>query len=138
MTMRISYEQGTSSTPLLSETIGANFKTAVASFADREALVSVHQGIRMTYRELYLATETLARALVADGFGKGDRIGIWSPNRYEWTVVQYATALVGIILVNINPAYRTSELEYVLAQSGCTGLFAMDSYRSSNYRAMVT
>ena len=138
MTMSISYEQGISSTPLLSETIGANFKTAVASFADREALVSVHQGIRMTYRELYLATETLARALVAEGFGKGDRIGIWSPNRYEWTVVQYATALVGIILVNINPAYRTSELEYVLAQSGCSGLFAMDSYRSSNYRTMVT
>ena len=137
MVMSISYQQGTSSVPLLSETIGVNLKNTTEQYPDREALVSVHQGIRMTYREFYQATETLARSLVAEGFSKGDRIGIWSPNRFEWAVVQYATALLGVILVNINPAYRTSELEFVLAQSGCSGLFAMDRYRSSDYRSMV-
>ena len=135
--MTISYEHGTALKPLLSETIGANLDATVAKFADREAVVSVHQGVRMTYREFAEQVETLARALLADGFSKGDRVGIWSPNRYEWAVVQYATAKIGVILVNINPAYRTSELEYALKQSGCSGLFAMSEYRTSNYRGMV-
>ncbi len=135
--MTISYEHGTALRPLLSETIGANLDATVAKFADREAVVSVHQGVRMTYREFAEQVETLARALLADGFSKGDRVGIWSPNRYEWAVVQYATAKIGVILVNINPAYRTSELEYALKQSGCSGLFAMSEYRTSNYRGMV-
>ncbi|MDA8209744.1 MAG: AMP-binding protein [Actinomycetota bacterium] len=135
--MTISYEHGTALRPLLSETIGANLDATVAKFAEREAVVSVHQGVRMTYREFAEQVETLARALLADGFSKGDRVGIWSPNRYEWAVVQYATAKIGVILVNINPAYRTSELEYALKQSGCSGLFAMSEYRTSNYRGMV-
>ena len=123
--MTISYEHGTALKPLLSETIGANLDATVAKFADREAIVSVHQEVRMTYREFAEQVESLARALLADGFTKGDRVGIWSPNRYEWAVVQYATAKIGVILVNINPAYRTSELEYALKHSGCAGLFAM-------------
>ncbi len=123
--------------PLLSETIGANLDATVARFPDHEAVVSVHQGVRMTYREFSDSVVTLARALLADGFKKGDRVGIWSPNRYEWAVVQYATAKIGVILVNINPAYRTTELEYALKQSGCSGLFSMAEYRTSNYRAMV-
>ncbi len=135
--MTISYEHGTALKPLLSETIGANLDATVAKFADREAIVSVHQGVRMTYREFAEQVESLARALLADGFTKGDRVGIWSPNRYEWAVVQYATAKIGVILVNINPAYRTSELEYALKHSGCAGLFAMSEYRTSDYRGMV-
>ena len=135
--MTISYEHGTALKPLLSETIGANLDATVAKFADREAIVSVHQEARMTYREFAEQVESLARALLADGFTKGDRVGIWSPNRYEWAVVQYATAKIGVILVNINPAYRTSELEYALKHSGCAGLFAMSEYRTSDYRGMV-
>jgi fatty-acyl-CoA synthase len=135
--MTISYEHGTALKPLLSETIGANLDATVAKFADREAIVSVHQEVRMTYREFAEQVESLARALLADGFTKGDRVGIWSPNRYEWAVVQYATAKIGVILVNINPAYRTSELEYALKHSGCAGLFAMSEYRTSDYRGMV-
>ena len=135
--MSISYVHGTSTTPLLSQTIGANLAATASIFGDREAIVSVHQGVRMTYREFDDAVNTLARALIAEDFVKGDRIGIWSPNRFEWALVQYATAKIGVILVNINPAYRTSELNYVLNQSGCSALFATDQYRTSNYRAMV-
>ena len=135
--MTISYEHGTALRPLLSETIGANLDATVARFPDHEAVVSVHQGVRMTYREFSDTVVTLSRALLAEGFEKGDRIGIWSPNRYEWALVQYATAKIGVILVNINPAYRTSELEYALKQSGCSGLFAMAEHRTSNYRGMV-
>ncbi|MDA8195993.1 MAG: AMP-binding protein [Actinomycetota bacterium] len=135
--MKLSYEQGTSSKPLLSETIGANFESTVEKFGDRDAVVSTHQGARFTYRQLNELVNSLAAGLLAKGFRKGDRVGIWSPNRYEWVVVQYATAKIGVILVNINPAYRTSEVEFVLRQSGCSAVFAMDSYRTSMYREML-
>src|ERR1700744_4418620 len=107
------------STPLLEETIGANLERAVERFGDREALVSCHQDIRYTYAELGAAVDEVARALMAAGLTAGDRLGIWSPNCAEWTLVQYATARIGVILVNVNPAYRTSELEYAMTQSGC-------------------
>ena len=135
--MKPSYEQGNCNELLLSETIGANFESTVKKFGDRDAVVSVHQGVRLTYRELDNMVNALAYGLLSKGYKKGDRIGIWSPNRFEWVVVQYATAKIGAILVNINPAYRTSEVEYVLRQSGCSAVFAMDSYRSSMYREML-
>ena len=106
----MSYAHGTSSVPLLGETIGENLRRTVERFGDREALVVRHQGHRATYRELWEAVGLAARGLLAHGVQKGDRVGIWSPNRFEWVVVQYATARIGAILVNVNPAYRTDEL----------------------------
>ncbi len=133
----MSYTQGTSTEPLLSETIGANFETTVAKYGDRDAVVALHQDVRLTYRQLNEMVNSLACGLLAKGYKKGDRIGIWSPNRFEWVVVQYATAKIGVILVNINPAYRTSEVEYVLRQSGCSAVFVMESYRTSQYKDML-
>ncbi|KJF17016.1 MULTISPECIES: AMP-binding protein [Acidithrix] len=135
--MAISYEQGSSSTPLLAETIGSNLEKTVSRFGDREALVAIHQSIRLTYNEFNKLVDDLALGLLNEGFTKGDRIGIWSPNRYEWAIVQYATAKIGVILVNINPAYRTFELEYVLDQSGCSAIFAMTSFKTSDYSLMI-
>jgi fatty-acyl-CoA synthase len=135
--MEPSYSHGASNTPLLGETIGENLDRAVASFGDREALVSVHQRVRYTYAELGEAVQRTARALVGAGIGVGERVGIWSPNCAEWVLVQYATAKLGIILVNINPAYRTSELEYALRQSGCRMLIAASRFKTSDYVAMV-
>src|SRR5918992_4003795 len=114
-----SYAHGASGTPLLGETLGESFDRTVARFGAREALVSRHQSLRYTYAELGEAVDGVARALIAAGFAHGDRVGIWSPNCAEWVLVQYATAKAGIVLVNLNPAYRTSELEYALPQSGC-------------------
>jgi fatty-acyl-CoA synthase len=122
---------------MLDETIGANLDRAVARFGDREALISCAQGRRYTYSELGAAVDELARALLAAGVAVGDRIGIWSPNCAEWTLVQYATAKLGAILVNINPAYRTSELEYALRQSRCRMLVAAAAFKTSDYRAMI-
>jgi fatty-acyl-CoA synthase len=135
--MEPSYAHGTATTALLGETIGENLDRAVAAYGEREALVSVHQGLRYTYAELGEAVQRSARALLAAGLGAGDRVGIWSPNCAEWVLVQYATAKLGIILVNINPAYRTSELEYALRQSGCRMLIAATAFKSSDYVAMV-
>ena len=132
-----SYARGDTSTPLLEETIGDNLERAVERFGDREALVSCAQRVRATYAELGAAVDEVARALMAVGLEKGDRLGIWSPNRAEWTLVQYATAKIGVILVNINPAYRTSELEYALAQSECRMLIAAPAFKSSDYRGML-
>src|SRR3954451_4384902 len=115
----LSYAHGVSDTPLLGETIGENLTRTAARVPDAEALVACHQGIRLTYAELDAAVTRAARALLAAGLEAGDRIGIWSPNRYEWVVIQYATARAGVVLVNVNPAYRTHELEYALNQSGC-------------------
>jgi fatty-acyl-CoA synthase len=136
-TTESSYARGTAETPLLEETIGANFDRTVERFGEREALVSCVQQLRYTYRELGMAVDELARGLIAAGLQRGDRVGIWSPNFAEWTLVQYATAKLGVILVNVNPAYRTSELEYALKQSGCRMLIAAQSFKSSDYRAMV-
>jgi fatty-acyl-CoA synthase len=135
--VRPSYVHGASETPLLGQTIGENLDRAVARWGDREALVSCHQGLRYTYAELGEAVDRLARALLAAGIEPGDRLGIWSPNCAEWVLVQYATAKAGIVLVNINPAYRTSELEYVLRQSGCRWLIAAPAFKSSDYAAMI-
>src|SRR4051795_12631093 len=135
--MRPSYVHGASATPLLGQTIGENLDRAVERWADREALVSCHQGLRYTYGELAGAVDRLARGLLASGLAPGDRLGIWSPNCAEWVVVQYATAKAGIVLVNVNPAYRTSELAYALRQSGCRALIAATAFKTSDYVAMV-
>jgi fatty-acyl-CoA synthase len=135
--MTSSYAHGKETVALLEETIGANLERTVARFGDREALVSFGQGVRYTWNELNDAVDELARGLIAAGLQAGDRLGIWSPNCAEWTLVQYATAKLGVILVNINPAYRTSELEYALRQSGCRVLIAAPAFKTSDYRAMV-
>ncbi|HLI60420.1 MAG TPA: AMP-binding protein [Solirubrobacteraceae bacterium] len=135
--MSEAYARGAETVPLLEETIGANLDRTVARWPDRDALVSCAEDVRLSWRELGQAVDEVARALLAAGLRTGDRLGIWSPNRHEWTLVQFATARIGVILVNINPAYRTSELEYALRQSGCRMLIAADSFKSSDYRAMV-
>ncbi len=135
--METSYACGTGSVALLGETIGANLERTVARVPDREALVSRHQGVRFTYAELDAAVDELARGLMDLGIEPGDRVGIWSPNNAEWVLVQYATAKIGAILVNINPAYRTSELQYALAQSACRTLIAAPSFKTSDYVSMV-
>ncbi|RSD19272.1 AMP-binding protein [Amycolatopsis eburnea] len=132
-----SYASGTSQVPLLGDTIGDNFDRTVAAFGDRDALVDRTAGRRWTYRELAAEVDALALGLVGRGIGKGDRVGIWSPNRAEWTFLQYATAKIGAILVNINPAYRSHELEYVLNQAGIRLLVASDAFKTSDYPAMV-
>ncbi|WP_406638908.1 AMP-binding protein [Amycolatopsis sp. WGS_07] len=132
-----SYASGTSSVPLLGDTIGDNFDRTVAAFGDRDALVDREAGTRWTYRELAAEVDTLAHGLLASGIGKGDRVGIWSPNRAEWTFLQYATAKIGAILVNINPAYRSHELQYVLNQAGIRMLVAADKFKTSDYAAMI-
>src|SRR3954466_9510666 len=135
--MSLSYAHGTSKTPLLGETIGENLDRAVREHGDREALVVRHQDVRWTYAELGERVDRLARGLLASGLRPGDRMGIWSPNCAEWVLVQYASAKAGVILVNVNPAYRTSELEYVLNQSGCRLLVAAPAFKTSDYIAMV-
>ncbi|MBZ6101167.1 linear/branched/unsaturated fatty acid:CoA ligase LbuL [Streptomyces olivaceus] len=132
-----SYAHGTSTTPLLGDTVGANLARAVAAHPDREALVDVPSGRRWTYAEFGAAVDELARALLARGVTRGDRVGIWAVNCPEWVLVQYATARIGVIMVNVNPAYRAHELEYVLRQSGITLLVASLAHKSSDYRAIV-
>ncbi len=132
-----SYLSGPSAQPLLGETIGQNLRRTVECFPDREALVSVHQGYRATYRQLWQETSLVARGLMVRGVKKGDRVGIWAPNRHEWVVMQYATARVGAILVNVNPAYRVHELEYALRQSGVSTLVMARAFRGADYVAMV-
>ncbi|MFJ1760145.1 AMP-binding protein [Amycolatopsis sp. NPDC088138] len=132
-----SYGSGISDAPLLGDTIGDNFDRTVAAHGDRDALVDRYAGRRWTYRELAAEVNALALGLLAQGIGKGDRVGIWSPNRAEWTFLQYATAKIGAILVNINPAYRSHELEYVLNQAGVKLLVASDKFKTSDYPAMV-
>ncbi len=132
-----SYTSSTSDTPLLGMTIGDLFDQTVSRFPEHEALVVRHQGIRWTYHELYQQVENCARALMAIGAEKGQRIGIWSPNNAQWCIAQFATAKIGAILVNINPAYRLHELEYALNQSECAIIIAADSFKSSNYSQML-
>ncbi|GGN07507.1 fatty-acyl-CoA synthase [Terrabacter tumescens] len=133
----LSHTRGETDTPLLETTIGDNFDATVALFGGREALVDVAQGKRWTYAELRADVDRLARALLAIGVQTGDRVGIWAPNCSEWTLVQYATAKIGAILVNINPSYRSHELQYVLGQAGISTLVAAESFKTSNYRQMV-
>ena len=132
-----SYDAGPTDTPILEETIGANFERIAALHPDGDALVDVAQGLRYTYAELNAEIDLVARGLMALGIAKGDRVGIWAPNCAEWVIVQYAMAKVGAILVNVNPAYRTHELGYVLNQSGARALIAATSFKTSDYVAMV-
>jgi fatty-acyl-CoA synthase len=135
--MLLSYAHGTYDEPLLGETIGVNFERTVARFPDNDALISCSQQLRFTYAELDAAANRLASGLLSAGLEKGDRVGIWSPNRAEWALVQYATAKVGLILVNINPAYRVHELSFALGQSGCRWLFSARELKGSDFTAMV-
>jgi len=132
-----SYVHGTSSVTLLGETIGENLRRTVERFGDRDALVVRSQGYRATYRELWEQVTEIALGLVAHGVKKGDRVGIWSPNRFEWVVTQYAAARIGAILVNLNPAYKTAEIAYALRQSGTSVLVHAKSFRQSDYVAMI-
>lgn len=135
--MPLSYVYGTSEVPLLGQTIGGNLKSTVEKYPHQEALVCVHQDYRATYQEFYNQTTAVAKALIFLGAKAGDRIGIWASNRYEWVLLQYATARIGTILVNINPAYRTHELTYVLNQSEVRFIFSALSFKTSNYKEMV-
>ena len=137
MNTQLSYVHGDSSIPLLGETIGENLKKTVEKFPKNDALICSHQNYRATYEEFYEQTSQVAKAILHLGAKPGDRVGIWSPNRYEWVLLQYATARIGVILVNINPAYRTSELIFVLNQSQIKYIFASLSFKTSNYKKMV-
>lgn len=137
MNTQLSYVHGDSSIPLLGETIGENLKKTVEKFPKNDALICSHQNYRATYEEFYEQTSQVAKAILHLGAKPGDRVGIWSPNRYEWVLLQYATARIGVILVNINPAYRTSELIFVLNQSQIKYMFASLSFKTSNYKKMV-
>ncbi len=132
-----SYVHGASTVPLLGETIGENLRRTVERFGGRDALVVRHQGYRATYRELWDQVGRAARGLISRGVKKGDRVGIWAPNRFEWVVVQFATARIGAILVNINPAYKTAELEYVLKKACVRFLVHARGFRQADYTAMV-
>ncbi len=135
--MTMSAAEGPTTVPLLDETIPQNLARTVAEHGERDALVSVEQGLRYTYAEFSEAIDRVARGLMAIGVAKGDRVGIWSPNYAEWVLVQYATARIGAILVTINPAYRSSELEYVLNQSQISVLVAVEALLTSDYRSMI-
>ena len=132
-----SYVSGTSDKPLLGVTIGDMFDAIVARYPDNEALIVCHQALRYTYRQLKAQVDQCARALLALGVQKGERVGIWAPNCAEWAITQFATSKIGAILVNINPSYRVHEVQYALKQSGCTYLIIAPQFRTSDYTAMV-
>jgi fatty-acyl-CoA synthase len=133
----LSYSHGASATPLLGETIGVNLRRVAAAHPDAEVLVDVPTGRRRTYAAFDAETDTLAHGLIAAGLAVGDRVGIWAPNCAEWVQLQYATAKAGIILVTINPAYRSHELSYALRQSGVRVLVSAERFKTSDYRAMI-
>jgi fatty-acyl-CoA synthase len=133
-----SYASGTSDVPLLADTIGDNFDRTAAKFPGNDAIVDHFTARRWTYAEMAAEVNALASGLLELGIGKGDRVGIWAPNLPEWTFTQYATAKIGAILVNINPAYRTHELEYVLNQAGVRLLVAAEKFKTSDYAAMIS
>lgn len=134
---KLSYTNGASNIPLLGETIDENLRKTVAKFPNNDALISSHQHYRATYTEFYEQVTAVAKGLIALGVKTGDRVGIWSPNCYEWTLLQYATAKIGAIMVNINPAYRTSELIYVINQSGLSYIFSAIQFKTSHYKKMI-
>lgn len=135
--LRWSYTSATSDTPLLGLTIGDMFDLTVEKYPDHPALISRHQNVRLSYRELQTQVNQCAKGLLQLGFQKGERVGIWSPNRSEWCITQFATSKIGVILVNINPAYRLHELEYALKQSGCSGIVIAPEFKTSNYTEML-
>jgi len=132
-----SYVHGVSATPLIGETIGVHFDKAVERWADRDALIVRQQNVRWSYGELKAKVDAFAAGLLALGLSPGDRVGIWSPNNAEWVVTQFATAKAGLILVNINPAYRLSELDYALNKVGCKAIVTADSFKTSDYIGML-
>lgn len=138
MSSSVSYASGPSDQPLLGTPIPILFDQIVARHGEREAVVSIHQETRLSYSQLADRVNELAKAFIAAGFEKGDRVGVWSPNNIEWLMTQYATAKAGIILVTINPAYRVHELAYVLEQSGCKGLVLQNQFKTSDYEAMIS
>ena len=133
-----SYAHGVSKKPLIGETLGVNFDLAVEQWGDKEALIVRHQGIRWTYGELKQKVDLFAAGLLGLGLDPGDRVGIWSPNNSEWVVTQYATAKAGLILVNINPAYRVAELEYALNKAGCKALILAASFKNISVADNIT
>ncbi len=137
MSVLLSHSHGASAPPLLTETIGANLRRVASEMPDHEALVDVPSGRRWTYAQLDADVDRVALGLHALGLRRGDRVGIWAPNCPQWTLVQYATARIGVILVTINPAYRTHELRFVLVQSGCRLLVSASTFKSSDYAAMI-
>ena len=137
MNSSLSFVSGVGGDPLLFQTIGQTLDLAATKFGSREALISCHQETRYTYEELNEKSNRIALGLHKLGLRKGDRIGIWSPNCVEWVLTQFATAKLGLILVNINPAYRSGELEYALNQVGCKALVTAKSFKSSNYFEML-
>ncbi|AOE64940.1 AMP-binding protein [Pseudomonas corrugata] len=134
---QLSYTRGSQAKALLTQTIGQAFDQTVARYPDNEALVVRHQALRYTWRQLAEAVDLHARALLALGLKTGDRLGMWAPNCAQWCISQFASAKIGVILVNINPAYRSSELEYVLKQSGCQWLVCAGAFKTSDYHSMV-
>ena len=134
---QLSYTRGSQAKALLAQTIGQAFDQTVARYAEGEALVVRHQALRYTWQQLAEAVDLHARALLALGVKTGDRLGVWAPNCAQWCITQFASAKIGVILVNINPAYRASELEYVLQQSGCQWLVCAGAFKTSDYHAMV-
>jgi fatty-acyl-CoA synthase len=137
MVARLAIDNGPTDVALLGETIGENLRRTIATYGDNDAIVARHQGIRWSYTEFGERVDRLSAGLLGRGLEIGDRVGLWSPNYAEWTLLQYATAKVGVILVNLNPAYRTHELAYALNQSGCRLLVAAPSFKSSDYMEMV-
>ncbi|MDR2123058.1 MAG: AMP-binding protein [Flavobacteriaceae bacterium] len=137
MARQLSYIFGASDKPLLGETIGQNLKKTVQKFPDRDALICIKQNYKVTYKEFWDQVTIVSKALIAKGIISGDRVGIWAPNRHEWVLLQYASARIGAILVNINPAYRTNELKFVLRQSGIRLLVSALVFKTSDYKKMV-
>ena len=138
MSNNISYVFGNSNLSLLGETIGRNLLNTVNKFPNHTALIVVHQNIKLTYQELWNYTTKIAKGLIANGVKKGDRVGIWAPNCYEWVVLQYATARIGAILVNLNPAYRKKELLFVLNQSKMKVIVSALEFKTSDYKRMIS
>lgn len=134
---QLSYACGVSDIPLKGETIGQNLRGIATSFPDQDALISDYQNYRATYSEFLSQVEQVSKALMAAGIQRGDRVGIWSPNRYEWVLVQYATAMMGAIMVNINPGYKLAGLRYALEQSRIDLLIAASHFRKTDYVEML-
>src|ERR1700738_1493896 len=134
---RLSYVHGARGTPFIGDTIGGHFDQIAERFGDRDALIVRHQQIRWTYRQLKERVDAFAAGLLTLGLKRGDRIGVWSPNNAEWVITQFATAKAGLILVNINPAYRLAELEYALNKAGCVALVTAARFKTSDYLAML-
>ena len=134
---RLSYVHGASEAPCIGDTIGVHFDRIAERFAEGDALIVRHQQVRWTYRELKEQVDAFAGGLLALGLKRGDRVGVWSPNNAEWVIAQFATAKAGLILVNINPAYRLAKLEYALNKAGCVALITATQFKTSNYLGML-